>query len=159
MPKLLYFLLLIPTFAFAQKTVPDVKLQTLDGQSVDLAEYTNQGQPVLLSLWATWCRPCHTELDNLQDEYPRWKAEYGVEVLAITIDNARQLPRVQPLVEAKGWPYPILSDPSGQLQRSLGFRAIPQLYLVDGAGRIVYQHSGYVPGIEEKLERKIKSLR
>lgn len=143
---------------FGQKALPDVSLQTLAGETVRLADYTGRGNPVLISLWATWCKPCHTELDHLKDYYPGWRDDYDLEILAITIDNPRQLPRVKPMVAAKNWPYTILSDPAARLQSELKFRAIPQLYLIDGEGRIVYQSSGYLPGMEKELERKIKSL-
>jgi len=43
---------------FAQNTVPDINIQTLKGQSVNLQDYANNGKITVISFWATWCSPC-----------------------------------------------------------------------------------------------------
>lgn len=40
-----------------------IKLNDLNGQSVDLEQY--QGKIIILNLWATWCRPCIAEMPDL----------------------------------------------------------------------------------------------
>ncbi|MDX1941247.1 MAG: redoxin family protein [Saprospiraceae bacterium] len=60
------------------------------------------------------------------------------------------------MVETKGWPYTILSDANQQLKTALNFQTIPQTFLVDATGNVIYAHSGYVPGDEYELEKKIK---
>ncbi len=154
----LFLLISFSTGLLAQKSIPSVKVRTLKGQMVDIQAYTNKGKPVVLSFWATWCAPCKKELDAIADIYADWQAEYEVELIAISIDDQRALPKVGPMVQSKGWPYTILTDANQQLRNALNFQSIPQTFLLDASGQIVYEHSGYVPGDEYELEKKIKEL-
>lgn len=142
----------------AQKALPSAEIKTLDGQTVNLQEYAKNGKITVISLWATWCSPCKKELDAIADIYPDWQEDYNMELVAITIDTQRALAKVKPMVESKGWEYIILSDANNVLRNSLQFQSIPQTYLVDQAGNIVYTHTGYVPGDEYELEDQIKKL-
>lgn len=145
--------------AFGQATIPAVELKTLDGQTVDLRTYLAQAELTVISFWATWCKPCQAELDALADLYPDWQREYNAQIVAITIDTQRQLAKVGPLVETKGWEYIILSDVNNAMRNILNFQAIPQTYVVNKQGEVLYTHSGYVPGNEYELEDVLKELR
>lgn len=142
----------------AQKRVPDLTLKDLNGKTVQLKDYVGKGKPVVLSFFATWCKPCITELDNIAEVYGDWQKKYQVEILAITIDTQRQLGKVKPLAEVHNWEYQILSDVNSTAMQLLGFQTIPQSYLLDGSGNIVYGHSGYSPGDEIELEEQLKKL-
>lgn len=151
-------LTLIPLTLSAQKAMPDVTVKALDGKTVRMKDITGKGKITVISFWATWCSPCKRELDAMTDLYPAWKQKYGAEVLAISTDNPRQLPKVGPMVAAQGWPYVILTDATAQLKNALNFQAIPHTLLVDKQGNIVYEHTGYLPGDELELEKKIARL-
>lgn len=142
----------------AQKTVPDIDIQTLKGQTVNLQDYAKNGKITVISFWATWCSPCKKELDAIADLYPDWQEEYGVELLAITIDTQRALAKVPGIVTTKGWEYEILSDKNQDLQKALNFQTVPQTFVLDQEGNIVYDHAGYTPGDEYELEDLIKEL-
>ncbi len=162
--KFTHFLAFILSISFAtginaQKTLPSVEVKTLDGKSINIQEFGKKGKITVLSFWATWCAPCKKELDAIADVYEDWKKKYDVEVVAITIDDARALPKVKPMVEQKGWKYTILSDANQDLQRALNVPSVPQSFLLDEKGNIVYSHSGYVAGDEDELEEKIKELK
>lgn len=150
---------LLSLTGYAQKkTLPSVEVKHLDGQSINIQEFGQNGRITVLSFWATWCSPCKKELDAYANFYEDWKADFDVEVLAITIDDQRALAKVGPMVASKGWPFDVLSDPNQELQRALNFQTIPQTFIVDKSGQIVYSHSGYVPGDEYELEDKLKEL-
>ena len=87
-----------------------------------------------------------------------FQEDYDLELLAITIDNARALPKVRPMVQTKGWEYTVLSDVNEDLKRALNFQTVPMTFLLDQSGNIVYTHSGYNPGDEYELEEEIKKL-
>ncbi len=142
----------------AQKTLPALEVRTPDGAAVNLQTYVGQGRPVIISLWATWCKPCLEELDNIAELYPEWQEAYGLDLLAVSVDDQRQVAKVGPLVSTKHWPYTILIDPAQQLKTVLNYQLIPQLYVLNGAGEVVYEHTGYVPGNEFELEDKLRTL-
>ena len=155
---LLSTFIIMSAFVLVDKKMPSAELKTLEGKTVNIQDYLGKGKPVVVSFWATWCSPCKKELDAISEVYPDWVDEYGVEMLAITIDNARGMAKVPGMVGSKGWEFTILSDSKQTLQQALNFQTIPQTFLVDGAGNIVYTHNGYNPGDEYELEDKIKAL-
>ncbi len=150
--------LAISTSLFAQREVPSVEIKTLDGKTVNIQDYAENGKITVLSFWATWCSPCKKELDAIADIYPDWQEDYDMELVAITIDTRRALAKVPAMVEAKGWEYEVLSDANQELQKALNFQTVPQTFVIDQNGQIVYAHSGYVPGDEYELEDTIKEL-
>lgn len=155
----LAFMFLFSVSLSAQNSLPEVSVKTLDGQSVNIQDYATNGKYTVLSFWATWCSPCKRELDAIAEYYEEWQEDLDMELVAVTIDNTRNLPKVKPMVETKGWEYTILSDANEDLKRALNFQTVPMTFLVDKEGKIVYTHSGYNPGDEFELEDKIKALK
>lgn len=140
------------------KKLPNITIADLQGKPVNIQEYATKGKTTILSFWATWCAPCKRELDAISELYPTWESEYNAQLVAITIDNARALTQVKPLIQEKGWEFDVLVDSKQELQQALNFQAIPQTFVVDAEGNIVYQHEGYTPGDEYELEKVIKGL-
>lgn len=145
--------------ANGQDMLPSVKLKTLEGETVDLASFASNGKVTIISMWATWCAPCKKELDAIAGLYEQWQKKYNVELVAITIDTHRQLAKVKPMVELKAWPYKILSDADNQLRTLLKVESIPQTFVVNTNGVIVYSHTGYSPGDEVELEEQLMNLK
>lgn len=156
-----FFFLLLALFGgtalSAQQSLPSAQVYTLDGKAVDIQDYVGKDGPTVISFWATWCAPCKKELDAFAGLYERWREDYGVQVLAISIDDRRALPKVAPMVATKGWPYTVLTDPEQALKKGLNFQAIPQTFLFDRQGKIVYSHTGYQAGDEQKLEKALQA--
>lgn len=142
----------------AQQQISSAEIKTLKGETVDLADIIKEADLTVVSFWATWCKPCQAELDAIADLYPDWQEELNVQLVAITIDTQRQLSKVPGLLSTKGWEYEVYSDANNVLKNQLGFQAIPQTYVVDSEGNILYNHSGYTSGDEYDLEDKLKAL-
>ena len=155
---LVFAFVISSAFAPMSKTMPSIEVKTLDGQAVNIKDYTSNGKITVISFWATWCSPCKRELDAIAEYYEEWQEDYNVELVAITIDDSRSLAKVPALIETKGWEYTIFADAKQELKKALNFQTVPQTFLVDPEGNIVYEHTGYNPGDEFELEDKIKAL-
>ena len=160
MKKSLFTLLFLFTvgFLFAQNSLPSVVLKTLDGQAVNMSEISNDGKPIIVNFWATWCSPCKRELNNINDVYDEWVEETGVKLIAISIDDARQVYKVAPYVEGVAWEYEILLDVNGDFKRAMNVNTVPFTFLLDGEGNIVYKHNNYAEGDEDELYQKVLEL-
>lgn len=131
-------------------------LRNIEGKSVRLDTLSNQGKPMIVSFFATWCKPCNRELKAINEVYADWQEETGVKLIAVSIDQAQNINKVKPLVDEHGWPYEVLLDPNGDLKRALGVQLIPYVMVLDGMGNIVFKHNGYTDGAEEELYEKVK---
>ena len=114
------------------------------------ADY-KEGQPRLLNIFASWCLPCAAEAEQL-----RRLAEQGAVIDGIAI---RDKPAdVAAFLGRYGNPYRAIgADDLSEVQLALGSSGVPETFVIDGRGRITYQHIGdiraeHVPILLEKLE-------
>ncbi len=142
----------------AQDALPNITLKTLAGKPVNIQDYAVPGKTTIISFWATWCTPCKKELDAISKKYDQWQTDYGVELVAVTIDDQRALARVKPMVNEKRWKYTVLSDVKQDFQHAMNVQTIPHTFLIKD-GKIIYSHNGYLPGDENELEAKLKALK
>lgn len=140
------------------RTLPRVDLKTLDNITFNSSEFNNNGKPIIISFWATWCKPCIKELNNIAEVYEDWQEETGVKVIAVSIDDARNISKVKPKVNALLWDYEIYCDPNGDFKRAMGVGTVPHTFLLNENKEIVYQHTGYKDGDEYDLFKKIEAL-
>ncbi len=160
--KKTFFLFLATMFlgtAMAQNAkMPDnINLKTVDGKTVQSSVIQNEGKVIILSFWATWCKPCNTELDAIKEVYEEWQEETGVKLVAVSIDDARSASRVKPWVDGKDWPYEVYLDQNKDLARAMNVGAdVPYTFIINGEGEIVWQHKGYQPGGEEELIEQVR---
>ena len=136
--------------------LPNVTLQDIEGNTVQTASISNDGNPVIISFWATWCKPCLRELKAIHEVYPDWQDETGVKMIIVSIDQAQDANRVKPMVDGFGWEYEVLLDPNGDFKRAMNVQNVPHVFVLDGKGKIVYNHAGYVDGGEQDIYEALK---
>ncbi|MEQ8520042.1 MAG: TlpA disulfide reductase family protein [Cytophagales bacterium] len=154
---ILSFVLFSSLLLAQEKTwkVPNVEIKDLKNTSVSASEIYNTEGPTILSFWATWCKPCILELNTIKDYYVDWQDETNVKLIAISIDDTRNIAKVGPLARGKGWEYDIYIDANSDLRRALNVNNVPHTFLLDKNGNIVWQHNGYAPGDEDELYQKV----
>lgn len=154
-------LLLVTGAFFAFRTadnekLPVVTLKTLDGKTISSADFKNDGKPIVISFWATWCAPCKKELNSIAEEYTDWQKETGVKLIAISIDDARNSPKVKPYVDSKAWEYEVYLDENQDFKRAMNVNNVPHTFVINGKGEIVWQVNNFVEGGHNAIYDAVK---
>jgi len=159
--KILSVILLLSVLTFAQneeiqqgKKAPNFKGTTLDGKNIELNKMLGKG-PILVSFWATWCKPCMEELNEYQKIYEEYK-QSGFEFIAISTDNEKTIAKVKPLVKSKQFSFTVITDSNSEIARKYYAYQIPYSVLIDKNGTVVYSHSGFMKGDEIKIKKLVK---
>lgn len=162
MKKVLFILLIFilnTELSFGQtRKLPNINVKTLNGKKFNISKLQNGQNPIVISFWATWCKPCKKELNNIAEIYEEWQDETGVKIVAISIDDSRSKSKVAPYVNSSDWEYEVYLDQNGDLKRAMGVSTVPHTFLLNKNKEIVWQHKGYVDGDENKLFKEIKKL-
>jgi len=87
-----------------------------------------------VEFWATWCPPCLKSVPHLNEVYNKYKAK-GLEIVGITDEDAATVKKFQEKVPMS---YAVAIDTPKSLYKQFGITAIPQAYLVDKSGKVVW---------------------
>ncbi len=161
MKKLVLILLILTSFVFGQEsknklqgTAPNFELENMDGDIYELNDFLGKG-PVLISFWATWCKPCIEELKAYNKIYKEYKKQ-GFTIVAISTDSERSIAKVKPFISSMNYDFPVLLDPNSDVARKYYARVMPYSVMIDKEGNILYSHVGYSRGDELKVEEIVK---
>ena len=93
-------------FAFLTCTmaqIPSVKVENTKGAQVNTSSLVNHKTPMIISFWATTCKPCIRELDAINEQLPDWLEEANFRVVAVSTDDSRSTAKARALAEGHGW--------------------------------------------------------
>ena len=110
---------------------PDFQLSDLDGKTVSLSDF--QGKPVLLNFWASWCRPCRTEMPYIQQIYEEW-SDKGLVMLTINIGETPS--EVKKFIGNYEFSLPVLLDTKQDVGQKYNITGIPITFFIDKDGII-----------------------
>lgn len=151
-------ILITASLVAQDRTLPNIKVKTLSGKSINIQSVENDSNPIVISFWATWCKPCKKELNTIAEIYEEWQDETGVKLVAVSIDDARSMSKVAPYINSADWDYEVYLDPNRELARALNVSTVPHTFLLNGKGKIVWEHKGYIDGDEEELYEQIEKI-
>ncbi|UCB52461.1 MAG: TlpA family protein disulfide reductase [Candidatus Zixiibacteriota bacterium] len=152
----LAIILLSPAQAGKKGKAPNFTAPDLKGEKVELKNLLEEG-PVLISFWATHCKPCIKELNKLGKLYADYKKR-GFEILAIDVDGPRSVGRVKSKVKGLKWKFPVVFDTNKDIYRKYHVLGIPHTVLIDPDGNIRYTHTTYRPGDEKTIWKKVDQV-
>ncbi|MFC2131656.1 TlpA family protein disulfide reductase [Bacteroidota bacterium] len=153
---ILAFVFLVNILNSKDNSIPSVTVKDLKNKKMDTKAFTNDGKPFFILFWATWCKPCIQELKAIHEVYEDWQDETGVKVIAISIDDTRNSKKVAPFVKGRNWKYEVYLDKNSDFRRAMNVNNPPHSFLVDGKGKIVWQHNGFAPGDEDEMFKELK---
>ena len=140
----------------AEGKIHDFRLKDLDNKSVRYSQLKGE-KITIIDFWATWCKPCSRAIPKLIEIYERYN-EQGVQLIGISVDSPRNLPKVKPFVHSRHITYPILLDVNSQVMTDLKIKLLPTILFIDSDDEIIFFHQGYRSGDEKVIEKEIQKI-
>lgn len=136
---------------------PGFTVELLDGSRTKFAKY--RGRVVLLSFWATWCKPCLKELNEMPEKILARFEGRDFAMLAVAKGEPREtVERKMRELQEQGIAFPVCLDPYEKISTLLGDERIPQLIIVDPQGVVRYHEIGYTPERLDEVAALIEKL-
>jgi cytochrome c biogenesis protein CcmG, thiol:disulfide interchange protein DsbE len=132
---------------------PAFVLPTAAGESVALD--TLKGRVVYVDFWASWCGPCRRSFPWMNEMQQKYGAR-GLTVVGINVDKRR--PDALRFLQQTPAAFTVVYDEAGKTPDAYAVKGMPSSYLVDTAGKVVAQESGFRDGQKAELEEHIRAL-
>ena len=94
----------------------DFKLETLDGEQLQLSEITGD-KGVILNFWGTWCKPCREEMPDMNQVYNEGHEDYEIVAVNVSVNKQQISQFISGLSEDLD--YPIALDPNRSVTRHI----------------------------------------
>lgn len=127
------------------------KLKDLNGKEVSLSDF--KGKKVMLNFWASWCRPCISEMPDIQKLYNETK-DSDLVILAVNLGEEKAT--VKSFTDINKYNFTVLLDLEEIAGRQYSITAIPTTFFIDKEGNIVSTVKGAIT--LEKMKMYISKL-
>lgn len=132
------------------KAMPAFTAERLDEPGREISRSDWLGRRALVNVWASWCVGCREEHDLLMDLH-----EMGVIIYGLNYKDTRS--EALAWLEARGDPYQFsVYDGSGRIGIDWGVYGVPETFVIDEQGIILYKHVGVLT--LEVVEQAISPL-
>ena len=131
----------------------DFTLTDLDGQTQSLRQY--RGKIVLVNFWATWCKPCTTEMPAMQVCYDKLRDR---EFVVLAVNELEDDEKVKEHIRSYGHTFPVLMDRENRVANQYGVYGLPVSVFIDEAGVV----QAYIKGgllTEQKILEEVGRIR
>ena len=116
--------------------IQDFVADTLDGESIRLADVRADSELVLVEFWASWCGPCRVEIPHMKQAYAKY-GDQGFEILSFTVDEDRLDWEIASEEEDLPW-FDTGMGLEHEASLAYGVTGVPKNYLVEAdSGNIV----------------------
>jgi len=168
LPLLLAAFLLIPACSGLQVSgagagkdysgaLKSLSLTDLKGEPVELGKMAGD-KVIMVSFWATFCKPCKAEMPFLQQLYDEYR-EQGLEVVSISLDSPDTEALVRPYIERNRYTFAVCIDRQSDATVLLNSKSVlPFLVVFDRKGRMALKKDGFSVGDQGYIESLVKGL-
>ena len=132
------------------RPAPEFELEDLEGGWVRLSDQIDN--IILLCFWASWSESSWQMLKEIHT----LSRYFGEDILFLTISTDHDYYTVKDYVEKKRIFLPVLLNDG--TDQDYGLMGVPTLFIIDGKGKIHFEHKGYRPGIQEMLAVELEDL-
>jgi len=137
-----------------------ISLLTPDSVAVQSETVLGKGKITVLAFWLSTCLPCRVELAAYTAKYAEWQRQADFQLVAISIDFPERFSQMAKMAQSSAWAFPAYWDQERAFRNILPgeLNGLPQVFLFDKKGQLVWQHRRYVTGDEAELFAQIMAL-
>ena len=130
----------------------DFRLTDLEGKTQSLSQY--RGKIVLLNFWATWCKPCTTEMPAMQASFDKLRDK---DFVVLAVNELEDDAKVREHIKQYGHTFPVLMDRDNKVANQFGVFGLPVSVFIDQEGRV----QEYIKGgllTEQKIDETVARI-
>lgn len=147
-----------PQFSGLLHNPDEAGMQRIDLSSLVGSDAETPAKAVLISFFATWCKPCKKELPFLQQLSTEYK-DRGLRVVSVAIDKEEaQWPLIKELVAKDHVTFPVVKDRYNIIVRQyLGQKTqLPSVFIIARDGTVAMVKQGYPNDAAEFLKAEVE---
>lgn len=139
----------------------DIQLKDANGQIFNSATvFSKHKKATVLLFWMTTCGPCRMELNAISKKFDQWKKKVDFDFYAISTDFPDRIEQFNTRVKESNWPFPAYFDFNREFRFVMPgeLNGLPQLFVLNKKGQIIYHTRRYLFGDEDKLFEALKAI-
>lgn len=154
-PQFLDFVDELSYHEITMETLPYFEVTNQEGELISLHDL--EGKILIIDFWASWCRPCIEEFNEIKELVESFDNDPTVMFLFISDES---LEKIQMFKQKRDYEFPFYSGKADQVKKKFGIDVLPTMIVAQN-NQIQYTHQGFRPDndLAEILKNKISALK
>jgi thiol-disulfide isomerase/thioredoxin len=142
-----------PPFSLPDLSNEYIALRDLCGEKLRKPWKNKTKHVVVMSFFATWCKPCIAEIPHLQRLQKKYENK-PVKFFLVNVGEEKE--KIQKFLKSQNTSVPILMDKYKKISEKYDALTLPRLFIIDKLGIIQLEQKGFKDG--EKFESDLDQI-